>query len=170
MYEFRFRAPTVTPTTDAPGIVDYGYQVLAQGSYGGREFERQVRGMFQIHAPGGHVDPKTAAVEKKGGDLFVRFRAQVERQGAYWAYAELWGGPEGGSPIAFGRQRWDKLDPGQHNLSLLFGGQVIRDSKMDGPYVVRNLKLMQVDTVPPHEQDPIPALPATPAWRASDFH
>jgi hypothetical protein len=48
---------------------------------------------------------------------------------------------------------------GKRRLSLLFGGAILKEAGVDGPYVVRNLRFQQVDTHPPHESDPILVLP-----------
>jgi hypothetical protein len=76
----------------------------------------------------------------------------------------------GDRPVAFARERLPNLTAGRHEITLLFGGQIIHDSGVDGPYVVRNLRWQQVDTHPPHEDSPTESLPATAAWKASEFH
>lgn len=66
--------------------------------------------------------------------------------------------------------RLERQEPGKQALSLLFGGSIINSSSVDGPYVVRNVRLKQVDTHPAHEADPIAQLPPTPSWEAGGFH
>jgi hypothetical protein len=94
----------------------------------------------------------------------------VEEKGAYFVMAELWGGQDGITPIAFGRERLGDVPTGDRKTTLLFGGQVIRDSGVDGPYVVRNVTLSRVSTLPPHQAEPIASLPSTPPFRANDFY
>lgn len=169
-WEYETTAPNVQPTPDQPGVARFRYVIEARGRYAGEGFVRTAVGMFQLHAPGARIDPEDSSVTRRGGDLVLQLDVDVERAGAYWAYAELWGSASGDEPIAFGRQRFDRLEAGRQRVELLFGGQIIRDSGIDGPYTVRNLKLMQVDTLPPHEQDPILELAPTPGWRSTDFH
>ena len=94
---------------------------------------------------------------------------RVDRPGTYWAYAELWAGSPGARPIAFARRRFPHLEPGHHRISLLFGGAIIRNAQVDGPYVVRRLLLSQVDQHPPRPLGPATALPDGVIGRASDF-
>ena len=53
-------------------------------------------------------------------------------------------------------------------LALTFGGQIILNRGIDGPYTVRNVTLQQVDTVPPHRVPSPPPL-TTPPYLATEF-
>jgi hypothetical protein len=148
------------------------YLVRVRGQLGGEPFERTAGGIFYLHRPGGQLAPDQLRVARDGGDLVVTTDAVIERPGTYWAYAELWGQGNSGAgeqPVAFARERLPNLPAGRHPVRLLFGGLVIRDSGVDGPYVVRNLRFQQVDTHPPHESPPRAALPPTPGWKAAEF-
>ncbi|MFO0559010.1 MAG: hypothetical protein U0269_13430 [Polyangiales bacterium] len=170
-FEYRYRAdPAIVPTSaNVPFEVDY--VIVARGtSDGGPPFERSVNGSFRVHVAGATFAANSWQTEREGGDLRVRADVEITRPGTYWAYAELWGGDAGRRPIAFARDRFERLPVGRRAIELTFGGLIIRDSNVDGPYTVRNIRLMQVDAVPPQEAEPIADLPPTPPWRASDFH
>lgn len=168
-FELRLRAPEVDPRTakDAPAAFDYVVQ--ARGTHHGEPYVRAAAGGFLVHTPGGGIDAASARLERRGSDLALLFDARVDRPGTYWAWAELWGGPDGATPIAFARERFERLGSGLRPLSLVFGGAVIRDAGLDGPFVVRNVRWQQVDAFPPQEQDPIARLAPTPAFHARDF-
>jgi len=169
-YQHVFTTPTARPDDADPNApLAYDYLVQAVGTFGGQPFQRIVTGSFGVHTPPGAIDPASLRVEREGGDLVLRFVAVVERDAAFWGYAELWGGDEARVPIAFARDQFPGLVAGRHDVVLRFGGQIIRDTGADGPFVVRNVKWMQVDAVPPQETEPIPELPPTPAWSASEF-
>jgi hypothetical protein len=148
------------------------YLVRVRGQLAGERFERTAGGLFYLHRPGGQL--ARPRLEREAGDLVLTVEAVIQRAGSYWAYAELWG--EGGTgdasddrPVAFARERLPNLSAGRHPVKLLFGGLVIRDSGVDGPYVVRNVRFSQVDTHPPHEATAGDSLPPTPPWRAAEF-
>jgi hypothetical protein len=103
------------------------------------------------------------------GNALLSIDVEVRRAGPYHAYAELWSAAAGRS-LAFGRKNLGRLEPGVHRIALLFGGQIVRDSGVDGPYAVRNLELLRVTRQRPHHAPPIAELMTTPAWRAADFH
>ena len=110
-----------------------------------------------------------AQISRAAGDLVLDTEVLVDRAGSYWAYAELWAGSDGSRPIAFARRRIPHLKPGLHAIRLLFGGAIIREAGVDGPYFVRRLVLNQVDGHPPREVGRAPQLKSDPAWRALDF-
>lgn len=166
--ESRFPAPDVDARDPEPSAFEYA--VRAEGTFHGEPFVRVATGAFFVHAPGGKLDLASARTERQAGDLALLLESRIERAGTYWAYAELWGGESGGTPIAFARDRFERVQQGLQRFSLHFGGQVIRDAAIDGPYVVRTVRFQQVDAFPPSEADPIRALPPTPAWKATDFH
>lgn len=169
-YEYRWATAQVPrPTGNEPPFA-VEYVVRAEGTFRGERFERVVAGAFHVHAAGGALDPATAHFAREDGDLRLSARVNIQRAGNYWAYAELWGGEGGTRPIAMARDRFENLAPGEHTITLTFGGLIIRDSNIDGPYTVRNIRFVQADSVPPQEQDPIAQLPPTPAWRASEFY
>jgi hypothetical protein len=163
-------ARAAAPGDRPPPPTAVRYLVRARGTLDGAAFERTAGGIFYVHRPGGHLRAPAAEVVREEGDLRVKVDAVIERPGTYFVYAELWGGPGGDRPIAFARERLTGLERGTRQLSLLFGGKIVKDSGVDGPYVVRNLRFQQVDTHPAHEADPVAALPPTPPYRARDFH
>jgi len=168
-FELRLRAPDADPRTADPAPVAFDYTVQARGTWEGEPFVRRAAAGFLVHSAGGGVDPASARAERRGGDLALLFDARIERPGTYWAWAELWGGAEGTDPIAFARERFEGLGPGVRPLALVFGGAILRDAGVDGPFMIRNLRWQQVDAFPPQEQDPIAQLPPTQAFRARDF-
>jgi len=168
-FELRWRAPEGDPRTATPAPVGFDYAVQARGTWQGEAYVRTAAAGFLVHSPGGGIDPTTARTERRGGDLVLLFDARIDRPGAYWAWAELWGGADGSTPIAFARERFERLGAGVRPVAVLFGGAVIRDAGVDGPFVVRNLRWQQVDAFPPQEQDPIARLPPTDAFHARDF-
>jgi hypothetical protein len=169
-FEYRYRLdPALVPTSsNVPFEVDY--VVVARGEWGGHRYERVVNGSFRVHVPGARWSSNAWQTQREGGDLRVLAQVEISRAGTYWAYAELWGGEGGRRPIAFARDRFENLPVGPRTIELTFGGLIIRESNIDGPYTVRNVRLMQVDAVPPQESEPVRELPPTPPWRASEFH
>jgi hypothetical protein len=172
-YEFAFVPPASGDTTSAAVPPrQFRYQVLVRGVRDGQAFERRAGGLFFVHDPRATLDVAATTVTRDGGDLVVRAPLQIDRAGTYFLYAELWGGSDGAGrqPVAFARDRLVDVSPGPRTAELRFGGAIVADSHVDGPYVVRNLRLQQVDTHPAHEGDPVAALPPTPAWPAREFH
>jgi hypothetical protein len=112
---------------------------------------------------------RSAQILRVAGDLVLDAEVRLDRAGTYWAYAELWAGPDGSRPIAFARRRFPHLGPGLHSIRLLFGGAVIREANADGPYRIRRLILNQVDGHPPREVGRGPQIQGDPSWRAQDF-
>ena len=161
---------SATDADDSAAPTPVRYLVRARGKLDGTDFERSAGGIFYVHRPGGRLLVEAAKLAPRDGDLRMEVPAVIDRAGTYFVYAELWGGPGGGSPIAFARERLPALPAGKRQLSLLFGGKILLASGIDGPYVVRNVRFQQVDTHPPHESDPVPALPPTPPRAASSFH
>lgn len=151
----------------APPVISF--LVRATGTYEGETYSRSATGTFLLHQPGARLDTSRAAAEQQGNDLVVHVPVLVTRAGAYFGIAELWGGADGQTPVAFGRDRVALAEPGEAVFTFLFGGAVIRSSGVDGPYVVRNVRFMQVDSIPPHEQTPTEELLTTPEWSATDF-
>jgi len=151
--------------------VTFGWAVRARGEMQGGLFDRVAAGAFRASAAGGRIDATAARVEKRNGDLELTAPAEIHVPGTYWVYAELWGGPGGTRPIAFARRRFEDLGTGSRALSLSFGGAIIRHSRIDGPYLMRNLRIQQNDGCDSgsEEEEPIPCLPPTAAYRAEEF-
>jgi hypothetical protein len=169
-YDFAMPALSHGPRQENAPPREYHFVVRATGTYRGERFERVAGGFFLVQSSGAKLDREATSADLRRGNLELAVTLVVDRPGTYFATAELWGGPEAGSPIAFARERLEKLTPGVHHVTLLFGGQIVRDSGIDGPYAVRNVRLLQVDTIPPHESEPIAVLPATYDYRARDFY
>ena len=145
------------------------YLVRARGTLDGARFERTAGGVY-LHRPGGRLLASATRVAREQGDLRLHVELLIERPGTYFVYAELWGGAGGETAIAFARERLPGLPAGRQSLSLLFGGRNLKERDVDGPYVVRNVRLQQVDTHPAHEADPLPALPPTGPYPAKSFY
>jgi hypothetical protein len=82
-------------------------------------------------------------------------------------YAELKG--PGGEPLASARDRV-ALPPGEGRVPLTFGGQALRQQRVDGPYTVHLARATRVEELPPNETDPLLDALTTPAWLATEFH
>ncbi len=169
-YDLATSAPAVDPAAKPAPPSEYRFVVRATGTFAGKPYERVANGFFYAEHAGAKLDEASANVSFAHGNLELTLRVMTERAGNYYASAELWGGPAGDQPIAFARQRLGQLAPGAQLVTLLFGGQVIHDLGIDGPYTVRNVQLLQVDSIPPHEAEPIAALPATRELPVRDFY
>jgi hypothetical protein len=171
-FDYAHRTAAIPPPAggNAQPPTEYRFVVRARGKLGGEDFQRAAGGFFLVQSAGAKLDRTGAAVDLRRGNLELDIELRVERPGTYFVSAELWGEPSGTLPIAFARERLERLTPGVRRVTLMFGGKIIRDSKIDGPYVVRNVRLLQVDAVPPHESESIDALPATRAFNADDFY
>jgi hypothetical protein len=139
------------------------------GLSAGEPFERRVSTGFTVQKMEASIVDGSVTLDRNGEGVVVRFQIQVRRPGTYFSQAELWTSGAGGRPIAFGRERLVGLGAGTHAVELLFGGEVIKDSGADGPYVIKELSLMQVDTIPPHQAPAIAVVRETPPWLASSF-
>ena len=72
-------------------------------------------------------------------------------------------------PIGFAKAEAANLSAGRFDAALMFGGNIIRDSGVDGPYVVRNVRVRQISEFPFAEAEPVAVLLTTPNWNASAF-
>ena len=162
----------VLADTEADAPLPMEFMVSARSTSGGSgsTFERSVSGLFFVHEPGAAFIADSARIEKqreaRDRNLTLSVKAAVTRSGRYWAGAELWAGER---PIALAQLRLGTLEPGTHSIVLLFGGQVIRDRAVDGPYTVRNVRLRRIDTTPPHEAPAIAVAGQTPPYRYTEF-
>jgi hypothetical protein len=145
------------------------FLVRVTGTYEGEAYSRSCTGWFFVHTPGARLSTDRARVERRATDLVMTVPVTIERPGAYFGYAELWGGQDALSPVAFGRERVVFAEAGEQVFTFLFGGAVIRESGVDGPYLVRNVRFMQVDSIPPQEQPPVEEMTPTEAWHANEF-
>lgn len=167
LHEHLYTVPA--SVTSIRGPTRIAWIVRAEGTYAGEPFTRSVTGFVLVQEPGGALDPTRAQITRGGEGIVLRIPARIVTPGNYWAYAELWGGEEGRTPIAFGRSLMEQVSAGERVVELLFGGAIVRDAGVDGPYTIRNVRFMRTDTVPPHEEEPIPVLATTPPWPASSF-
>lgn len=104
------------------------------------------------------------ALVRRGISLEVPF--SIDIAGRYWAYAELWA--LSGSPVAFARADLGALSAGSHSASLLFGGAIVREQRIDGPFGVRNFRIARTTTIPPHESVPADLSPVSPPWPSTE--
>jgi hypothetical protein len=148
--------------------VRYHFTVNMSGTFESRPFARQATGSFLVESPGGLPRAGSAQVQRRGDDLVVTVTASVDRPGRYWAGAELWGGSGGQSAIAYAARPLGQLEAGDQSIELTFGGALIAERGIDGPYTVANVRLNQVDTVPPHRSPVLPDVP-TPPYLATEF-
>lgn len=162
-------APTSFNAAGVPRLLDVQFRITARGTRLGHPFVRTVASSFNVNRPGAALVEGAPRVRREAGDVLLDVSIDVKKAGTYWTYAELWSATGEGRAIAFGRQHLGRLAPGVHKVTLLFGGAIIHDVGIDGPYVVRNVQLSQVDEPPPHTARIIKELPATPAWRAREF-
>jgi hypothetical protein len=163
-HQFELRVPVLGRA------VTFGWAVRAKGEFEGGLFDRVAAGAFRARRAGGGMDASAARVEKRNGDLELIVPAGIQDPGTYWVYAELWGGAGGTRPIAFARRRFENVCAGARVLSVTFSGAIIRQSGIDGPYLVRNLKVEHGDgEAAPEEEEAVPSLPPTAAYRAAEF-
>lgn len=171
--QYGYDLPTTAPR-DAAGRPappeEYRFVVRASGNLQGRPYAREAGGFFYVQQAGAKLDEDSASASLEHGNLELTLQVTTERAGKYFVSAELWGGPQADQPIAFAREQLGQLSPGVRPVTLLFGGQVIRDAGIDGPYTLRNVQLLQVDAIPPHAAEPIASLPPTRAYRSHDFY
>jgi hypothetical protein len=160
-FELRVSAPA-RPVT-------FGWAVRARGQIEDQRFDRVAAGALRAQRAGGRIDAAAARVEQRSGNLELIVPAEIDAPGTWWVYAELWGGPAGTRPIAFGRRRFENISAGSRALSVSFSGAIIRHSAIDGPYVVRNVRMQQGEGAAAAEEEPIQALPPTAPWRAAEF-
>jgi hypothetical protein len=151
-----------------PAMVDLTVRV--SGTFEGRVFTQEVTTSVFAQRSGAHLAAGTQTMEARDGNVVFAIDATIEQRGPYFAYAELWSTGDDRRPIAFARQRMADLPPGRQRIELLFGGEILRDSGVDGPYEVRSVELSAVSTIPPHRAQPIAEAGRTPAWEHSRFH
>jgi hypothetical protein len=163
-------APHAHPDGKRDPPVGINYVVTAEGTWNDQPYKRRAANLIFCHEPGAALAADSAHVTNHDGNLMLNFRTDVTRAGNYWAYAELWGGPDGDRPVAFARQQVPGLSAGPHDIELMFGGQIIADSGVDGPYTIRNAHIDDVGTIPPHQAEPVAVLASTPAYHSTDFH
>jgi hypothetical protein len=164
--------PAAPPVLDAetapPALLDAVVAARVRDRDGTRA--ARLGTLVALQDGGATFRPGTESIALDGhGNALLSIEVEVRRAGPYHAYAELWS-PAAGRSLAFGRKNLGRLEPGVHRISLLFGGQILRDSGVDGPYAVRNLELLRVTRQRPHRAQPVAELMTTPPWRASDFH
>jgi len=156
--------------SNSAGPVPIEYAVEATGTHHGRPYARRAVGSFFIHEPGAELVASSAHVARRvsgeRADLLLSIDIRVTKPGTYWAGAELWAEEK---PVAQAQLRLGRLEQGEYPVTLLFGGAVLRDSQLDGPYTVHNVRLHQVDSVPPQEASAIAELEPTVEFRAEDF-
>jgi hypothetical protein len=119
-----------------------------------------------ISRSGARLREGEAELRRNGENLELDVAFDIKTPGRFWAYAELWGQDK---PLAFGRRTLGELPAGRSHTTLTFGGAIIRDLGVDGPYVVKNVTLARVDTKPPHLAQKIERLDPSPRWAAAEF-
>lgn len=160
-------SPVARPDSEPPVEVDV--VVDATVSSAGERKDVRLASSVSLENSGARLVRGTERLEHTAdGNMQLSIDVDVSRAADYFFYAELWS-VAGRKSIAFGRKAIGQLTPGRQRVSLIFGGQVIRDTAIDGPYVVRNVEFMRVSTVPPHSAEPIAELMQSPSWRALDF-
>jgi len=65
-------------------------------------------------------EPRLLQVARHGTQLVVHALTDLPHPGRYYAYAELWGGPSGQTPLFFSRRRWDVTSAGACDVRLVF--------------------------------------------------
>jgi hypothetical protein len=161
--------PRADPGGRLEAPVGVNYTVTAQGIWSDKPFTRLAANLLFVHRAGALVQRTGGRLQKTDRGLVMTASANVERPGDYWAYAELWGGPDGTKPIAFGQRRYPDRRAGKLELEILFGARIIANAGVDGPFTIRNLRIDNVDTVPPHRVPPIAVWAVSPPYRAVHF-
>jgi hypothetical protein len=140
-------------------------QVAAAGLQNGAPFEVAGGTGFTIN----FVEGRLLRLERpriQGGNLMVDAILDVQLGGRWYVYAEL-KGPTG-EPLASARDRV-ALQPGEGRVPLVFGGQALREQRVDGPYTVHLARATRVEEVPANETNPLLDALTTPAWLATEF-
>lgn len=141
-------------------------QITAAGTQDGAPFEVTGGTGFTIN----FVDGRLVRLERPrilDGSLVLDAVLDVKLEGRWYVYAELKG--PGGEPLASARDRV-ALPPGEGRVPLTFGGQALREQRVDGPYTVHLARATRVEELPPNETDPLLDALTTPAWLATEFH
>ncbi len=164
-YNLVFKPPAPSSSI---GLYEYAVFAVTRAADGAQQV-RSAQGAFQVHSAVARVLSTEAAAERKGGNIELALPVQIESAGDYTFYAELWGGDDGAMSVAFGMDKGENLARGRYVAKITFGGLVIKDRAVNGPYVVRNVRVRQVSAFPFVEADPVPVLLKTPAWEAETF-
>jgi hypothetical protein len=141
-------------------------QVTAAGIQNGAPFEMSGGTGFTIN----FVDGRLVRLERpriQDGNLILDAILDVQLGGRWYVYAELKG--PAGEPVASARDRV-ALQPGEARVPLVFGGQALREQRVDGPYTVHLARATRVEELPPNETNPLLDVLTTPAWLATEFH
>ena len=156
------------PPPPKQGLASYSYAVFALVRVASGETEvRTAVGNFQVHRAVADVDTARISINSSRGSIVVDLPVVIAQAGSYTFYAELWA--EGDAPVCFALEPAKELGVGRHVVELLFGGNIIRDRGLDGPYAIRNLRVRNIASYPFEEADPVELLGMTPAWKAATF-
>jgi hypothetical protein len=139
------------------------------GTNGGKRFATGLSHIFFLQRAGVRIgDAFDTTLD--AGDVVFSMQVEVLATGNYYARAELWGeGPAGPAVIAVARDTWRALPAGAHRLTLRFGGAIVRDAGIDGPFRIRSVELYRTDTTPPHVAPPIREAASTPPYRSTEL-
>lgn len=140
-------------------------QVTAAGVQNGAPFEVSGGTGFTIN----FVEGRLVRLERpriQDGNLVLDAILDVQLGGRWYVYAELKG--PAGEPLASARDRV-ALQPGEARVPLVFGGQALREQRVDGPYTVHLARATRVEDLPANETNPLLDVLTTPAWLATEF-
>lgn len=159
----------------------------------------KVDGLDQVQRCNWFSTPYTVAEFQEGisdrlgdGSLVVSVPVNIRKAGYYNFQANL---QEAGGEKKFvaSASKGQRFETGQHTVDLVFFGKIIRDKKIDGPYIVREIRgrrdnspvppdmlqnaLQTGQTIPPQEHkeplyeylEPLASDYTTGSYRAEDF-
>lgn len=128
----------------------YGVQLVATGSYQGNEYERTSTGLVTVApASADLVDQYSdRGVSNNPLNLFesLEFSARVNvlESGTFLVSAELYAG----NTLITSALTEKSLSPGTHTLYLYFDGGYIRAAAKNGPFLVKNILLVEQEEIP----------------------
>lgn len=126
----------------------YGVLLRAMGSHDGVAYERTTTAVFAVDSPKAHLTDHFSDDGVAGGEYYqalaVDVGVDVDQASRFTLAADLYAGD------LFVAQATTEavLSAGSQTMTLLFDGQAIRESGLDGPYTVRHLLLVDNDPLP----------------------
>ncbi|MEM7111315.1 MAG: carboxypeptidase regulatory-like domain-containing protein [Chloroflexota bacterium] len=126
----------------------YGVALEATGTYQGEAFTRSTTAVFTIAPPKASFTNSYTDMGIAGGEYYQQLAVDVgvivNEPSRFTLTAELYAGDQ----FVTQTTTVGQLSPGDQTIRLLFDGQAIRESGLDGPYTVRHLLLLDNDPLP----------------------
>lgn len=120
----------------------YGVLVRASGSYGDEPYERSTTAVFTIAPPKASLNGSQTDFGVREGELYTKLAVNVGLDVVEGGRLTLAADLYAGETFVTQTTATAVLSPGARTMRLLFDGQAIRESGLDGPYTVRHLLLL----------------------------